>query len=689
MSAPEPAGGPAAEAAPPVTDAPARFALADSPEMPSMLNPSHRDAYLAEDEDEETASARLGHGDPLARARKQHAEYVEAMEREAEDEVPPPLSLGGGRRDHDDNFLTSSPPTSYPSVFMSPPSRSGGAGAGAAAHAEGSTSSQAAPLAVTPVRKKRLHPTSTPVSILNEIRHPATDRVPVARSSLAKSATSPAVAALVPDAAASMDARPVFSNFTGVPHTRGQEEESGNASANTSRGNSRGSDGKLSQRSTSSSTSTVTGEEENDDVSDSGPQQSTSSTSDCAAFRSSPIQTSPMRSPRSSGSSKSVASANSSPMLSFNIPPPLPLISQALLPVRNNPPMTGVVGRPDTLPCFRHVEWSPKEHEMCLELGESSLSQYFPALKLSEELPPSSAETKPTWGSPDNRKRRGSGSDSRSTARRAPTADRKSFYYSAPVTVYARPDALRQIDRWNHRMEIALNEAADTSGPGGGIKRAERTGTADSSSSNESSKAKEKKQKTEKGEGDRNDKDVDRSNSLGSGPDESEEDVFLKNKIDHRPSAGDDQQDADTSPRNTSSPPKKKRRRKRLRRRPPGYIKLNSKLRKNSPVESSDQQRSELPLDAVPKAPESRHVDPSSVPDLSLTFDSQFESGNLLRAQLVGAASCKSRIKAGKSKEKKLKMGVQEFDLVLQNDLFTNGHVQWCDFPPTRCFGQW
>jgi hypothetical protein len=631
-----------------------------------MLNPSHRDAYL--DEDANGEAARSGkHGDPLARARQQHAAYVKALEREVAG-APPPLSLAGGGCG-DDIILTSSPPTSYPSVFMSPPSA-------AAAAAGGS------PLSVTPVRKKRPNPTSTPVSVLNIISRSAPEIDTVLYTTPTKSDGLMA-------AADSTDATRVFSNITGVPRTRGQPGEDGTtATADTNRGSSRESDGKSSQRSTPSNTSTLTGEEVGDFASASDTHQSSVLSYERLAFNrpkkislSSPVPASPIRSPRSSGSSSSSSSSSS---LSFNIPPPLPLISQALLPVRNNPPMTGVLGRPDTLPSFRHIEWSPKDHEMCLELDESSLSRYFPALKLADEPPLSAAETsKPTWGSPDKRKRRGSGSGGGAATLRTRAVGRKTFYYQAPVTVYARPDALRQIDRWNHRMEIALNEAADASVQGGSNNKAERrTGTADSSSSNESTKGKKKKQQKTEKEGSSQENagkggDEEHAESFGPGADEGK-DAFLESKRGCDGSTADAQKGTKTSESKVNSPHKKKRRRKRLRRRPPGYAKSAHEKQKGSGEKTAAPQRENMPLDAVPPAAESRHVDPSSVPALSLTFDSQFECGNLLRAQLVGTAACKSS--GGRNRGKELKMGVQEFDLVLQNDLFTNGHVQWCVF---------
>lgn len=50
---------------------------------------------------------------------------------------------------------------------------------------------------------------------------------------------------------------------------------------------------------------------------------------------------------------------------------------------------------------------------------------------------------------------------------------------------------------------------------------------------------------------------------------------------------------------------------------------------------------------------------PENDEDLTLTFESRFESGNLLAA---------------------IKISDKEYDLILQNDINTNGHTQWYFF---------
>ena len=81
-----------------------------------------------------------------------------------------------------------------------------------------------------------------------------------------------------------------------------------------------------------------------------------------------------------------------------------------------------------------------------------------------------------------------------------------------------------------------------------------------------------------------------------------------------------------------------------------------------------------------------------------LKFDSQFESGNLLWSRMIGhTTSSTGRQSRGKNIFKNIfkKEGsggggkypvvqLQEYDLVLQHDLFTNGNVQWFYF---RCGG--
>lgn len=57
--------------------------------------------------------------------------------------------------------------------------------------------------------------------------------------------------------------------------------------------------------------------------------------------------------------------------------------------------------------------------------------------------------------------------------------------------------------------------------------------------------------------------------------------------------------------------------------------------------------------------PPSQYYIPESAKDPTLIFESRFESGNLLVA---------------------IKVSEQEYDLVLQNDINTNGHTQWYFF---------
>lgn len=66
---------------------------------------------------------------------------------------------------------------------------------------------------------------------------------------------------------------------------------------------------------------------------------------------------------------------------------------------------------------------------------------------------------------------------------------------------------------------------------------------------------------------------------------------------------------------------------------------------------SSQKKKSELP-------PEPYYF-PKSADDQTLVFESRFETGNLLAA---------------------LKVSDNEYDLVLQNDINTNGHTQWFFF---------
>ena len=298
---------------------------------------------------------------------------------------------------------------------------------------------------------------------------------------------------------------------------------------------------------------------------------------------------------------------------------------------------------------------------MCLESGESMLSKYFPALKRSES-PPSLPEAPKAWGQNNHitTAKRKSGTNIKPTAS---VVDPRKFYLPTPINVYARPDALRQIDRWDHCMEIDLEHRAEWAcGNSEKPDFAGRTGTAESSFSNESTKTKQKKRKAEK---DRNDETKDKAEVQADA--DSTDDMSDANAKENSPMA---QLEIESK---IGPQKKKKKRRKRLRRRPPGYVSWmhpspNYLQRKDSSSSSSAPgvMPRELPIDKVHPAAESRHICPTRVPDLSLTFDSQFESGNLLRAQLVGMSDTRN-----------MKMGVQEYDLVLQNDLFTNGHVQW------------
>ena len=544
----------------------AHFVLVDSPPMPSMLNPNHRDAYLASDEDDAFSI------DPLAKARRHHDEYVMATNSKGTslattvESNPPPLILDSneGVKGQNADPFTSSPPTSYPSVFEVPPS---------------SALSD-----------------STPVSTTLQLQAEASDTDALPVTPVRKKSEN-----LKIDTSANDSNN--FSNFTNIPyksfHDTSDEhtDDSAEKSAATSRANSREKEckSKSSVRSMSSSDSTLAEEE------------------GLLSRPATPIQTSPLRSPRSLGSKK----ASSSPTPSFTIPPPLPLIPQSLLPMRNSPPMTGVLGRPDTLRIFRHIEWSPKNNEMCLEPGESTLSHYFPDLRLQPQPSSQRSNSDNTTGNVNKK---------RSRKDRSRHVDRKSFYLPVPVTVYARPDALRQIDRWNQHVSAPTEQVEEKSA--------------------HFSKSNIESEENSAGEDSSNKKQTSSQTNRGNEASESVND--MKNK--------------------GTSPNRKRKRRKRLRRRPPGYISIN-------PKKSIGEEQRLPPLDKVSPAKQSRHVDPSKVPAFSLAFDSQFECGNLLRAQLVGASPDQSSTNS--RREGPMGYCVQEYDLVLQNDLFTNGHVQW------------
>ena len=72
----------------------------------------------------------------------------------------------------------------------------------------------------------------------------------------------------------------------------------------------------------------------------------------------------------------------------------------------------------------------------------------------------------------------------------------------------------------------------------------------------------------------------------------------------------------------------------------------------------------------IPPLPQSNMICPYHKPldgpeDNSLQFDSVFESGNLAIA---------------------LKVSDEEYNLILQNDINTNGHTQWFFFKVKSCF---
>ena len=339
------------------------------------------------------------------------------------------------------------------------------------------------------------------------------------------------------------------------------------------------------------------------------------------------------------------------------IPPPLPLLSQSSLPMRAQRALTGILGRPESLRHFRHLNNAPKEYEPCLTPKTSkTYGHLFP--NINGEEPKS-----------DGKRRTTSSSSSTSTAD-------VPFYLDEHATLYARPDALREIDFWLERMECVGPKIPDRSGSknnkkktSGATASAENSGNDDEGSSCGAAAA--------------------RCASKTKGSIKKSTKTFSDSTF-----SGTIAEDANETPRLQ----KKKKMKKRYLLIRPSTLKLREKRNeiKGTNIDSSDGkqisgersgERSDdnttriktkqcmnpkLKVDIVPSCTPSRHYDRTKIMNMKrvkfknvLKFDSQFECGNLLWSKLIGQRKCKNGTI------------LQEYDLTLQHDLFTNGNVQW------------
>tara|TARA_B100000780_G_C21104249_1_gene445794 strand:+ start:82 stop:1923 length:1842 start_codon:yes stop_codon:yes gene_type:complete len=317
------------------------------------------------------------------------------------------------------------------------------------------------------------------------------------------------------------------------------------------------------------------------------------------------------------------------------IPPPLPLLSQSSLPMRAQRALTGVVGRPESLRHFRHLDHAPKHHEPCLTaMTTKKYVNLFPSRNLKEE---NNKNNNNGNGNTKNKKNKKRASKENAAADVAAT-----FYLKEPITMYARPDALREIDFWKDRMEAVsskIDGKCNTTGKKSSSNALNKE-SENNSGEEESSSCGANAMKGDKKSRNENNKDGN----------ETKEHVHIKKykqrKLLVRPStlllrqkrkqriidlADAKIQKIQNSQSSISSTGQQQQSGERSSEAEDTTInpKNNNKKKNNS-----NKFKPLLKVDVVPSCTPSRHFDrtllPTSTTNKVLKFDSQFESGNLL-----------------------------------------------------------